>query len=251
MNTMSKAALLASALFALSAQPAFAQAKPAPKAATPAAAAATGGTIVNGIAIASLDAVLANADAVRSANQQRPTTYKAQIDALEARRNALTAQLKPMYDKLEADSKAAKPDQAALQNQANAIRTLEEKAQAELNTMAQPVVYSQAYVTEQVEAKLDQAVRNAMAQRKVSLLLNPQAIVALNGSAYNLNPVILAELNKLIPTAQLVPPQGWEPAQVRQARAQQQAAQQGAAPAAAAPAAAKPATPVGPQPDGR
>lgn len=242
MKTMSKLALAAGSLLALSAQGAFAQtAKPA-AAPAPAAAAPTG-VIVNGLAIASLEAVVANADAVRAANQQRPTTYKAQIDALEARRNVLAGQLKPLYDKFEADSKAAKPDQAALQAQAATIRELEEKGQAELNNLAQPVVYSQAYVAEQVEAKLDQAVRNAMNARKVSMLINPSAIVAVNGNAYNLNPTILAELNKLIPTAQLVPPQGWEPRQIREAKAQQ-AAQQGAA-------AAKPATPAGPQTDGR
>lgn len=246
MKTMSTLALAAGSLLALSAQGAFAQAAK-PAAAAPAAAAPTG-VIVNGLAIASLDAVVANADAVRAANQQRPTTYKAQIDALEARRNVLAGQLKPMYDKFEADSKAAKPDQAALQAQATAIRALEEKGQAELNNLAQPVVYSQAYVSEQVEGKLDQAVRNAMNLRKVSMLINPSAIVAVNGTAYNLNPVILAELNKLIPTAQLVPPAGWEPRQIREAKAQQAAQQGAAAPAAAAP---KPATPVGPQTDGR
>jgi Skp family chaperone for outer membrane proteins len=246
MKTMTKLALVAGSLLVLPAQGALAQA--AKPAAAPAPAPASTGVIVNGIAIASLEAVVANADAVRAANQQRPTTYKAQIDALEARRNALAAQLKPMYDKLEADSKAAKPDQAALQAQATAIRSLEEKGQAELNNLAQPVVYSQAYVSEQVEGKLDQAVRNAMNARKISLVLNPSAIVALNGNAYNLNPVVLTELNKLIPTAQLVPPQGWEPRQIREARAQQ-AQQQGAAQPAAP--AAKPATPAGPQPDGR
>lgn len=245
MNIISKLALASASLLAFSAQGAFAQAAK-PATAAPAAAAPTG-VIVNGLAIASLDAVVANADAVRAANQQRPTTYKAQIDAVEARRVVLAGQLKPMYDKFEADSKAAKPDQAALQAQAATIRELEEKGQAELNTLAQPVVYSQAYVAEQVEGKLDQAVRNAMNARKVSMLINPSAIVAVNGSAYNLNPAILAELNKLIPTAQLVPPQGWEPRQIREAKAQQ-AAQQGAA---AAPAAAKPATPTGPQTDGR
>ena len=96
-----------------------------------------------------------------------------------------------------------------------------------------------------------------MAKNRISIILNPQAVTAINNSAYNLNAAILAELNALIPTAQLVPPANWEPLEVRQARAQQAAQQQqaasapaAAAPAAAAPAAAAPAANP-PKPSGR
>ena len=111
--------------------------------------------------------------------------------------------------------------------------------------MLQPVALSEAYVQEQIEDKLDQAVKNAMKKKGVTLLLNPQAIVAVNDNAYNLNQDVLNELNALLPSANLVPPQGWEPRQVREQRAAQAAAQGGQAPAAA------PAAPAGPQVDGR
>lgn len=225
----------------------------AKKAEAPAAAAGTvGGVVVQGIAIANLEAVVANADANRVATQQRPVTYKPQIDNYQARGRALQAQIQPLVDKFNRDAAAPGANRALLQQQGATIQKMQEDAQRELNGIMRPVVYSEAYVTEQIEEKLDQAIKNAMTKKKVTLLLSPQAVLATE-NAYNLNPDILAELNALLPTAQLVPPQGWEPRQLREARAQQAAAQgqpaAGAAPAATTPAAPRP--PAGPQPEGR
>ena len=81
--------------------------------------------------------------------------------------------------------------------------------------------------------------------------MTPESVIYAD-AAYNMNTAVLEELNTLIPNAQLVPPAGWEPRQVREQRAQQQGGQ----PAAATPAAPRAATPAaprpaGPQPDGR
>lgn len=229
MHMLMKAALAASLATGtvLAAQPALAQST---------------GTVVPGLAIANLDAVIANSNAFRTAETQRQTTYKAQIDQAEQRRNAIAAQLNPMVTKFNTDSQAASPNQTALQQQAASIQRIQESGQEELQRILQPVALSRAYVTEQIEDKLDQAVKTAMGKKKVSLLLNPQSVVAVNASAYNLNQDILTELNTLIPSAQIVPPSGWEPRQIREARAQQQAAAGGQA---------APAAPTTTQPQGR
>jgi Skp family chaperone for outer membrane proteins len=221
---VAKTALASALLVAAGSQTVFAQA----------AAPAASGPLVPGIAVANLDAVIGNSNAFKTAQQQRPTTYKAQYDQAEARRKALAAQIQPMVTKFTTDRQAATPNQASLQQQAQAIQNLQQSGQAELERILQPVALSEAYVTEQISDKLDQAVKNAMAKGKISLLLNPQAIVALNNNAYNLNQQILNELNTLIPSAQLVPPAGWEPREMREAREQQAAAAAGqpAAPAA-------------------
>lgn len=216
MTKLLKSALVAGLMLGAAAtQPALAQ-RAAP------AAAATGGTLVPGLAVANLDAVVANSNAFRTAQQQRPVTYKAQLDAAEAKRKQLEAQITPMITKFNKDRQAPNANQAALAQQAQAIQTLQESGQQELQRLVAPVALSEAYVTEQVEDKLDQAVKNAMGRKSVSLLLSPQAVVAVNNNAYNLNQDILNELNTLIPSAQLTPPQGWEPRQMREARAQQQ-----------------------------
>lgn len=223
MNKLIKTAVAASLMIGTAAtvQPVLAQAS---------------GAIVPGIGIANLEAVIANSNAFKTAETQRATTYKAQIDQAEARRTALNTQLKPLVDKFNADSRVAKPNQAALEQQAGAIQALQENGQSELQRILQPVAYSRAYVSEQIEDKLDAAVKTAMAARKISLLLSPQSVIAVNDNAYNLNQGILDALNASIPSAQLVPPAGWEPRQIREQRAQQQ----GAAQPAAAPAAGQP-----------
>lgn len=217
------------AFAAVSAQPALA-AKPAP-----AAAPATGGTIVQGLGVASFDAVIANSNAFKTAETQRQTTFKAQFDQAQTRQNALNAQIKPLIDKFNADRQGGKATQAQLEQQAGAIQQIQENGKAELQRILQPVGLSQAYVNEQIEDKLNDAVKAAMTKKGVSILISPDAILAVNGGAYNLNQDILNELNTSIPSAQLVPPAGWEPRQVREQRAQQAAAQ-GQAPAGAAPA---------------
>lgn len=226
MKTMIKTAALGSALVlaTVAAQPAFA----AKSAAAPASAT---GTIVPGLAVANLDAVVANSNAFKTAEQQRETTYKAQYDQAKTRNDQLSAQLKPMVDKFNTDRQAAKPNEASLQQQAATLQQLQESGKAELQRILQPVALSQAYVQEQIEDKLNDALKAAMAKRNISMVLSPDAVIAFNGGAYNLNQDILTELNTALPSAQLVPPTGWEPRQMREARAQQQQQQQ--APAAA------------------
>jgi Skp family chaperone for outer membrane proteins len=251
MKLIRNSALVAAiSLVALSAQPALAQ-KNNNKAAAAADAPALTGNIVQGVAVANLQAAIANTDAFRVAQQQRPVTYKPQIEQAQARGKALEAQGKPMIDRFNAARQGTMTPalQEQLQTQLRAIQALQEKGKQEIQQILLPIAMSEAYVNEQIEEKLDQAVQKAMEKNRVSLLLQPGAVVA-RANAYDLTAEIVTELNAVLPTAQLVPPQGWEPREVRESRAQQ-AAQQGARPAAAAAPAAAPARPAGPQPEGR
>ncbi|GGC41789.1 hypothetical protein GCM10011371_31540 [Novosphingobium marinum] len=191
------------------------------------------GTIVQGIAVANLDAVVASSNAYRTAQQQRQTTYKPQIDAANAKRQQLQTQLQPLATKFNQDRQATNPNQQSLAQQAQNIQRIQEQGQQELQQILQPVALSEAYVAEQLNDQLDQAVKNAMAKRNISLVLTPSAVLAANNQAYNLNQAILDELNTLVPSVQIVPPQGWEPREVREARAAQAQAQ-GQAPATTA-----------------
>ena len=190
---------------------------------------------VKGIAVANPTAIVALSNAYKVAEQQRPVTYKAQIDQANARKTQIEAQLRPMAAKLQSDAQAASPNQAALQQQYGQIQQIEQAGQNEINQILQPVALSRAYVVEQIGDKLEQATKNAMTRQKVEILLDSGAVINA-GEAYNLNQAILNELNALLPGAQLVPPAGWLPRQQREQQAQQQQQQQQAAPAAAAPA---------------
>ncbi|MBB3858957.1 Skp family chaperone for outer membrane proteins [Novosphingobium hassiacum] len=184
--------------------------------------------VAPGIAIANPPAVVAASTAYTVAQQQRPTTYKPQIDQANARKAQIEAQLRPLVAKLEADSKAANPNQAALQQQYGQIQQIQQAGEAEIQKILEPLNLSQQYVLEQIGDKLDAATQAAMDKKKISVVLDSQAVIKA-GQTYNLNQDILAELNKAIPSATLVPPAGWLPRAQREQQAQAAAAQQGAA----------------------
>lgn len=220
MNTLSKSLLaLAAPAAVLAAAPASAQ-------------------MVKGLAVANPTAIVALSNAYKVAEQQRPVTYKPQIDQANARKTAIENQLRPLETKLQADARAANPNQASLQQQYAQIQQISQAGQQEINTILQPIALSRAYVVEQIGDKLEQATRQAMAKQRIDILIDSSAVINAP-ETYNLNQAILNELNAILPTAQLVPPAGWVP----RAQREQQAAQQQQQPAA--PATQPPARPSG------
>jgi Skp family chaperone for outer membrane proteins len=190
---------------------------------------------LKGVAVANPTAIVALSNAYKVAEQQRPVTYKPQIDQANARKTQIEAQLRPLATKIQADARAANPNQASLQQQYTQIQQIEQAGQNEINTILQPVALSRAYVVEQIGDKLEQATKQAMTKQRVEILLDSGAVINA-GETYNLNQAILNELNTLLPSAQLVPPAGWLPRQQREQQAAAQQQQQ-AAPAAPAPGA--------------
>jgi Skp family chaperone for outer membrane proteins len=197
-------------------------------AASPVLVAPAAAQVAKGIGVVSLPAVVANSNAFKVAEEQRAVTYKAQIDQATARRQAIAQQLQPMYQKLQTDQQN-NVAQAQLQQQALTIQQIEQAGQRELQQIIAPVAMSRAYVQEQIEDQLDAAVQAAAKKRNITLILDAasgQVIYA--DAAYNMTQAVLDELNRVLPNAQLVPPQGWVPREVRQQ--QQAAAAQGQQP---------------------
>jgi Skp family chaperone for outer membrane proteins len=201
--------------------------------ASPLAVAPASAQAARTIGVVNAAAVVANSNAYRTAAEQRQTTYKAQIDQANARQQAIAQQLQPLYQQLQTASRAATPNQQALQQQAAQIQQIEQAGQQELQQIAAPVLLSQAYVEEQIQAQLSTAIQNAARKQNVNLVITPENVLYADAS-YNLNQAVLDELNTLIPSVQVVPPEGWLPRELREQQAQ---AQQGQAAPAAAPAA--------------
>ena len=222
--------------------------KPAAAAPAPAAAAPAGqrqSVVLPGIGVVDFDTVQQSANAFKAAAQERRVKYKASYDAAEARSRKAQADGKVLVDKFNADQAAKMPD-SILQADYQAIQTLEQVAKQDIQQALAPVALSEAYGEEQINAKIPQAVQNAMNKNGITLLLRRDAIVV-GVPNYDLSPAITAELNTLLPAIQVVPPQGWVPAQYRT----QQPAAQPAPAAQSRPAATTPAKPAGPQPEGR
>jgi Skp family chaperone for outer membrane proteins len=184
------------------------------------------------VGVINVPAIVVNSSAYQTAQSQRQTTYAAQIQQAETRRAALQAQLGPMVDAFNAARERAGADQNALQQQAIQIQQLQQSGQAELQQMMAPLALSEAYVTEQIQDRLGAAIENAARAGGFTLVINSEAVVY-GDSSHNLSEAVVAQLNTLLPAAQLVPPTGWLP---REMRAEQEAA------AAAAAAQPQPAT---------
>lgn len=197
---------------------------------------------VAGIGIADQRRAVVESAAFVNANAARPTTYKAQYDAAQAKSTQIRQQLEPLVNKFNTDVQApnANANQAALQQQLGQIQQLREQGSQEVQEILQPVALSEAYVLEQISDKFDQAVRAAMTKRKISVVFEVGSTLAHN-DAYDMTKDITAELNAAIPTAQIVPPQGWVPRAQREQQAR----------AAGANAAPPPAAPTAQQPEGR
>lgn len=237
MKTSIKSALLGSALgFALVAAPQAALA--AKKNEAPVAKAGA----IAGIGVANPEGIVLASTAFQEAEKQRPVTYKATIEAAQKRKTQIEDQLKPLYTKLDADAKNPKADRNVLQQQAVQIRQIQQSGEQELQKMLAPIDQSRQYVLEQIEDKLGTAMEQAMAKRGVTMVVRRESVLRYD-PAYDMNQAVLAELNVLLPAAQLVPPQGWMPRAEREAAAAQ-AQQQ-------APAGAQPAKPAAQQPEGR
>jgi Skp family chaperone for outer membrane proteins len=190
MKTLLKAAV---AVAALAAVPAAAQAQ---------------------VAVADLAAAVDQAAAMKAAQTQIQTQYKTQIDAFNARQQALATELQPLQREIQTLQGNTATPPATLQQKVTAYRTREQTAQRELAGLASPFGRPSAYAQEQIADKIEPAVRAAMTAKRVTVLLRPEAtLLAL--PAADITQDIVAQLNATVKTVSITPPAGWQPGQAR------------------------------------
>lgn len=222
-------------------------------AASPLALAPASAQVVAGLGTVDPGVIIGSSSAYKTAEAQRPVTYAQYYEQARTRNTQIDGQLKPLYDKLEADSQAPNANREALSQQVAAIRQIEQQGQRELSQILQPVGMSQEYVDEQIAEALPKAVEAVAKRRNITLVFTRSSNAILyRDAAYNLNTDVIAELDRILPTAQLSPPPGWLPREAREQQAaiaaQQAVAQQQGA---AAPATGAAPAPAGPQPESR
>jgi Skp family chaperone for outer membrane proteins len=169
-----------------------------------------------GIAVADLDEAVRTSNAATVAASQMQTTYKATIDSFNTRKTALDAELKQKGEALQAALQAAGGKSTpALQTQYQDLQKRQQEAQTELQRLGQPLALANAYVEEQIAAKIEVALKNSMTKAKVDLVLVPGATVSYQPSV-NITSMVVTELNQLVPSVGIVPPTGWRPGQNNQ-----------------------------------
>ena len=195
---------------------------------------------VNGVAVADPQGAIANSKAWTAARTQIQTTYAAQLAQADTRSRAIQAELQPLVTQFQTAQRAPGASNATLAPQYQAIQAKQQAGQAEIARITAPAERAQAYVVEQIQARLGEAVQNVVRAKNVSLLVNPQAVLFLNPTA-DITPAVTAELDRLVPSVSTAVPANWQPGQQ---------GQPGAAPAGTAPAPAA-TTPARPRSGGR
>lgn len=172
------------------------------------------------VALVDVQGAIGQSAAYTNAMTAMETTYKQQLDQINARSAALNAELQPLVNAYNAAIKAPNATQQSVQPASTALQNKQAAIQQEIGRLSQPIQLARAYVVEQIAAQIDAAVRAAMRARNVDLAVGPGAAVLALGNA-DLTPVVVTELNRLVPRVQVVPPAGWQPGQQQQPAPQQ------------------------------
>jgi Skp family chaperone for outer membrane proteins len=182
---------------------------------------------VSNVAVADLEDAVAKSNAYVLAVNQIKITHKATIEKVDARTAVLNNELQVLAKAFETARAAPNPNQAALQQQAQSIQGKQEAAQRELQTLALPYARAEAFAKQQITAKLETALKNVMAAKRLSMVIKPDVLWLPAAASSDVTADVVAQLNTLVPSVSITPPAA------------------GAAPAAA------PGTPPKPQPSGR
>jgi hypothetical protein len=132
----------------------------------------------------------------------------------------------------------------------------------EIAQLQQPIVTAQAFAVESIADRYAAAQQQVITQKKISLILSPDAFIWAP-DAVDITGAVTAALDTALPTVSTTPPANWQPKQttgplyeqvqqrlvnVARMQAMRAAQQQQAAQPAAAPGQPAPAAPAAPQP---
>ncbi|TMM49049.1 OmpH family outer membrane protein [Qipengyuania marisflavi] len=166
--------------------------------ATPAAAQ------VAGIATSSPEAVIVRSAARIAAYQQIDQQYAAQIQQARTVRQEIQA-LQVSLD-TNKDNQLSEQEVAA---NPGVVQQVQQKEQ-QIGQISQPIVLAQTYAVEQLINDYNNARQQVISQKKIQIMLAPDAIQWAPDSV-NVTADIVAALDKRVPTVQIVPPAGWQP----------------------------------------
>lgn len=185
------------------------------------------------VVVADVDAAVQQSAAFTTAVTQIQTTYAPQIQNLNTRRQALQGELQTLFQAAQAAQAATPRNEQAVQTAIREFQTRQQAAEREIAELNAPIELAVSYVQEQITLRVNEAVTAARTARRADIVLTRGAAIQVSESA-NITPAIVAELNRLVPNVQIVPPQGYEPGSLMRAAQQQAQAAAAGTPAPAA-----------------
>ena len=188
------------------------------------------------IATVNAPAVIINTNAFTTAYQQIGTTYKPQLDTIQARQQESQTLLQQLDTNK--DNQLDEAEQQAAQNtpQAQRLQAIEQ----EVGQLTEQIEAARVYAIEQIFAQYRPSLEQVVQQLRIQVVLAPETVIYAPPQA-NITQQVTAALNTKVPSVAIVPPQNWRPTrnavalyqQIQQTlmaaqaiQAQQQAAQQ-------------------------
>jgi len=155
------------------------------------------------VAVVDLEKVTANCTACKTAN----AALRAQATAQENREKGLIAPLQTEQKAIQAaiDAlKGAEPD-AALQARVKAFQTKQQQAQETATRGRQQIQRNQAYISQQISAKMGPIYQQVMTRRGANLMIEAGSTLAA-GASLDVTNDVLAGLNAALPSVQTTAP---------------------------------------------
>lgn len=155
------------------------------------------------IAVVDLEKVSTNCTACKAAK----TALEGQVNALKSREAALANPLKTEGQALQTAVEALKgkdPD-AALQARIKAFQTKQQQGAQEIARQTNQIQRNQAYVSQQISAKLGPIYQSVMQRRGANVMVEAGATLA-SGSALDVTNDVLAALNQQLPSVSTTAP---------------------------------------------
>jgi len=155
------------------------------------------------VAVVDLEKVTADCTACKTAN----AALRAQATAQENREKGLIAPLQTEQKAIQAaiDAlKGAEPD-AALQARVKAFQTKQQQAQETATRGRQQIQRNQAYISQQISAKMGPIYQQVMTRRGANLMIEAGSTLAA-GASLDVTNDVLAGLNAALPSVQTTAP---------------------------------------------
>jgi Skp family chaperone for outer membrane proteins len=156
------------------------------------------------IAVVDLDKVSSSCNACRTAQ----ATLQGQVNALKARETALSTPLqtegKSIQAAIDALPKGQEPG-AALEARIKAFQTKQQAGAQELQRQQQQIQRNQAYISQQISAKLGPIYQQVMTRRGANVMIEVGTTLA-SGASLDVTNDVLAALNAVLPSVQTTAP---------------------------------------------
>ena len=164
------------------------------------------------VAVVDLDKVTADCTACKTAS----AALRSQVTALGTRESQLAAPLKTEQQAIQKaiDALAGKAPDAALEARIRAFQTKQQAGAAELQRQQQQLQRNQAFIQQQIQAKLGPIYQQVMTRRGANLLMEVGATLA-TAATVDVTADVVTALNAALPSLRTTAP---PPAQQPQGR---------------------------------